>query len=168
MKVRVGPQVLQVYPGLREHLKRWARLSLMATDGLVVQVLHPDQPGSIYKRWVSLVLDHMDDPRVLQALQRQHPPRAVVAHYYRLTYQPLGATLVPYGGTIELELKLDRARWERTALYFFHELGHHSQHMGSAPMSEKDTDRLARKMMRRVRGPAKGKKGGGNAEVYMV
>lgn len=124
----LSPKTLKCYPCLEEQIGKWAELSSIPVNGLLVRVLN----GSLLeKEWDALLRTF--DPR---DLTKGMP---VIGHY-----KP--------PSLIELDVIIDKPRWGLLAFYFFHELGHHKDYLQGIEITEKSADAFATQMVRKIKG----------------
>lgn len=123
----LAPETLRCYSGLEEQLRKWAELSSISVNGLLVRVLN----GSLLeKEWDALIwtFDPRDLTKRMEVIGRYRPP-----------------------GIIELDVTIDKPRWGLLAFYFFHELGHYKDYSAKVELTEESADIFAKQMMKRVK-----------------
>lgn len=122
------PETLRCYPGLEQQLRKWAELTSIPVDGLLVRIFC----GSLLDEYYDQLIWTFDPRDLTRGMPR------IVGRY-----KP--------PGIIELDTTIDKPRWGLLAFYFFHELGHHKDYSAKVKLTEETADTFAKEMMKRVK-----------------
>lgn len=127
MEIQIlAPETLQCYPHLPDRLQEWVSLTGLPHGELNVIVFC----GSLLEAEINALIWHFDPRDLTKGL-----PKII------------GKFKPP--SLIHLDIALDRPRWAKLALYFFHECGHYQDYLMGKEMTEASAESYALSTLRK-------------------